>query len=189
MEILEDLTKFCEVARKLGASDAKIISTNNIIINDRTRLKCQYGCPFYNHYLTCPPFSPTPEQTRKFVKEYNWALLFTMRLSSEVPEGVFKSGTHSIKNMAILQKIAAELERQIFLSGYQSAFAMVCGPCLLCDECILQPGKCKNPNIARPAMESLGIDVEGTIKKAGYKPKVYTSTNEAFNVYGMVLIV
>jgi predicted metal-binding protein len=189
METLEDLTKFCEVARKLGVTDVKIISTDNIVINDRTRLKCQYGCPFYNHFLTCPPFSPPPEQTRKLVSEYKWALLFTMHFSSEVQEGVFQSGVHSIKNMAILQKTAAELEKQIFLSGYHSAFAMVCGPCLLCDECTLQPGKCRNPSIARPAMESMGIDVGETIKKAGYKTKVYASATEAFDAYGLVLIV
>ncbi len=189
MQTLEDLTKFCEVARKLGTSDAKIISTDDIVINDRTRLKCQYGCPFYAHSLTCPPFSPTPEQTRKIVKEYNYALLFTMRFSSEVPEGVFQGGIHSIKNMVNLQKTAAELERQILLSGYQSAFAMACGRCLLCDECVLQPGKCKNPSIARPAMESMGIDVAATIEKAGYKTKVYTSATEAFDTYGLVLIV
>ncbi|MCP8321794.1 MAG: DUF2284 domain-containing protein, partial [archaeon] len=152
------------------------------------RLKCQYGCPFYGQHLTCPPFSPTPEQTRKLVNEYDWALLFTMRFSSAIPEGVFEGGIHSIKNMVALQKTAAEMERQIFLSGYQTAFAMACGPCLLCDECTLQPGKCKNPSIARPAMESMGVDVAKTIEKAGYKPKVYTSTSDAVDVYGLVLI-
>ncbi|MGQ9719166.1 MAG: DUF2284 domain-containing protein [Nitrososphaerales archaeon] len=188
MEPLEDLAKFCEAAKKLGAFESKIISTDNIVINDRTRLKCQYGCPFYGRYLTCPPFSPIPEQTRKLVNEYKWALLFKMRFSSVIPEGVFEGGIHSIKNMAMLQKTAAELERHIFLSGYQSAFAMACGPCLLCDECTLQLGKCRNPSIARPAMESMGIDVATTAEKAGYKSKVYTSITDAVDIYGLVLI-
>jgi predicted metal-binding protein len=188
VEYSKDISKFCEVAKELGAADAKIINTSCIVVENRIRLKCQYGCPFYGHYLTCPPFSPSPEQTTKIINEYNWALLFTVHFSSVTSKGVFEEGIHSIKDMTILQKIAAELEKKIFLSGYPLAFAMTGGPCLLCSECILQPGKCRHPETARPAMESMGINVAATIEKTGYKFKVYTSTSEIVTSYGLVLI-
>ncbi|MEM2194737.1 MAG: DUF2284 domain-containing protein [Candidatus Methanomethylicia archaeon] len=188
MEPSIGIVRFCELARELGAIDAKIIDTNCIVVENRIRLKCQYGCPFYGHYLTCPPFSPSPEQTVKIISEYNLGLLFAVHFSSAIPKGVFEGGIHSIKDMVILQKIAAELERRIFLSGYQLAFAMTGGPCLLCSECALQPGKCRHPEIARPAMESMGINVSATIERAGYKSKVYTSTSDIVTSYGLVLI-
>lgn len=108
-----------------------------------------------------------------------------MRFSSSTPESFFTGRTYSIKNMAILQKVAAELERQLYFAGYDSAFGMACGPCLLCDECVLQPGKCKYPSIARPPMESMGIDVG----KAGYKLKAGTSPSDTVDIFGLVLIV
>ncbi|MEM3069102.1 MAG: DUF2284 domain-containing protein, partial [Nitrososphaerales archaeon] len=189
MEIPVNFKRFCELAKDLGALDARIISARDIVINDRTRLKCQYGCPFYNHYLTCPPFSPTIEQSKRLIDGYDWALLFTVRFSSSAPESFFTGRTHSIKNMVILQKIAAELERQLYLAGYDSAFGMACGPCLLCDECVLQPGKCKYPSIARPPSEALGIDVGKTVGKVGYKLKVATSPSDTVDIFGLVLIV
>ncbi len=184
-----DIVRFCEVARKLGAADAKIIDADCIVVENRVRLKCQYGCPFYGRYLTCPPFSPSPEQTVKIIDEYDLGLLFAVHFSSATSKRVFEDGIYSIKDMVIVQKIAAELEREIFLSGYQFAFAMTGGPCLLCSECTLQPGKCRHPESARPAMESMGINVSATIEKAGYKSKVYTSTSDIVTSYGLVLIV
>ncbi len=32
-------------------------------------VKCKYGCGAYGTRLTCPPYSPTPDETRRMLSE------------------------------------------------------------------------------------------------------------------------
>jgi predicted metal-binding protein len=38
-------------------------------------MKCQLGCGGFGQSLTCPPYSPTPEFTRRMLVYYKHALL------------------------------------------------------------------------------------------------------------------
>ncbi len=67
MEKLED---FCRKAIELGAAKAKIVKAEDVIVADWVRLKCQYGCGGYGKRLSCPPYSPTPSETRKVMAGY-----------------------------------------------------------------------------------------------------------------------
>ena len=165
---MPDLKKFCQLAKKLGAKEAKIISTKDVFTSPWVRIKCQYGCDLYGKCLTCPPYSPTPEQTRKILDSCKKALLVHCDDSSDVRE------------------IVVELERAIFLDGYYKSFAFSCGPCRLCSKCRLK--ECRHSEKARPSMESAGIDVFATARKAGFPIKVLTSYNYKPNYYGLVVI-
>src|SRR3972149_7701218 len=133
---------FCKEARDMGALDAVVISPQKVFTAAWVRMRCQYGCSEYGQCLTCPPYSPTPETTRKMLDEYKSAILL-----------------HGGK-AGPLREIARELEDKIFLAGYYKAFAFLCGPCWMCKECAaikLKRGKaaaCKHPELARPSMEA-----------------------------------
>jgi predicted metal-binding protein len=165
----EDLKQIAELAVQMGAVDAKPIDPKNIVVKDWVRLKCQYGCGNYGKSLTCPPFSPTPEQTRKVLKCYSRAIL--MKLSDESIE------THDM---------IAKLERHVFLSGYHSAFGLVAGPCERCDKCNLQ--HCVYPRLARPSLESSGIDVYATARKNGFNIKVLKTRRQKPTYFGLLLV-
>jgi predicted metal-binding protein len=143
---------------------------NKIVVASWVRLKCQYGCGGWGSCLTCPPHSPTPEQTSKLVSEYGKAIL------------VHKTG--SWKN---LRKDMSELERFAFLEGYYKAFSLHSGPCKLCDKCNLDE-PCKHPREARPSMEACGIDVFGTARAAGMPINVVISRDDEPNYYGILLL-
>lgn len=160
---------FCDLAVKLGAPEAKVIRPKDVVTAEWVRLKCQYGCGGYGWHLTCPPHSPTPETTRKVLDGYQWAILLHGDEETE------------------LRRVGAELERRIFLAGCYKAFAFVCGPCLLCDECALEEG-CQHPYQARPAMEAAGIDVFATARAAGFPLEVITTHDCKQNRYALVLI-
>jgi len=49
---------------QLGAKDCKIINVKTIRTAAWVRFKCQYGCSGYGECLTCPPYSPKPEETQ-----------------------------------------------------------------------------------------------------------------------------
>ncbi len=160
-------TKYIKRAKEMGAKEAKVISASSVVVADWVRLKCQFGCDGYGRSLTCPPYSPTPEVTRRVVSSYKKALL-----------------VHGDEYTDIHALIPA-LEREIFLDGYFKAFGMGAGPCQLCGKC----GKfCRNPEKTRPSMEACGIDVYSTVRANGYPIKVISSANCKGNYYGMVLI-
>jgi len=165
----EDLKQFVKLAVRMGALDAKVIDPKNIVVKDWVRLKCQYGCGNYGKSLTCPPYSPTPDQTRKALKCYAHAILM------QVPDE-----STSIHDMI------AKLERHVFLSGYHSAFGLVAGPCVRCEKCNLQ--HCVYPRLARPSLESSGIDVYATARKNGFHIEVLKTRRHKPTYFGLLLV-
>ena len=76
-KLKSDLEKYCKLAVELGATAAKFIRTDQIPVDDRVALKCIIPkCFSYNTSANCPPHSLTPEETRKYLKLYNWAVVF-----------------------------------------------------------------------------------------------------------------
>ncbi|MBN2547104.1 MAG: DUF2284 domain-containing protein [Spirochaetes bacterium] len=160
---------FKKLVLKNGAISTKIIDPKEVVTATWVRLKCQFGCEGYNSTLVCPPYSPEPETTRKMLDEYNTAILFqSTRLDTK--------------------KIAAKLERELFLSGYYKAFGMGAGPCRLCKEACSFTEGCQYPDEARPSMEACGIDVFATVRKFGYEIDTVKSYNGKAVYFGLVLI-
>ena len=169
LEKKDELSRFCNLAVKLGAVDPKVIRGDQVVVRNWTRWKCQFGCNSYGRSLKCPPYTPTPEETRELLKEYDFAILFRSKPS-------------------YLDTLAVELERQIFLEGYHAALAFTAGSCRLCEKCNIEGGYCIKPLESRPSMESCGISVFETARNAGYEIEVLTSKEQEFLAYGLVLI-
>lgn len=181
----ESLGKIISHAFELEADKAKIISTKDIVVGDWVRLKCQYGCGGYGRYFTCPPYSPTPDETRRTLKGYESALIIGF--------SGFKS---NFKNPDI-HEIMFDMERLAFLEGFYKAFAYTGGPCRLCQNCPASDIEyanefsrrlCKNPSKARPAMEACGIDVFATVKMAGFDIDVVRNVNDCYRRFGLLLL-
>ena len=66
-------------AKRLGASEAKVIRSHQVVVEDRVVLKCKSGCHMYGHKFVCPPFAPTPNEFRKMLKEYAHVLIIKFR--------------------------------------------------------------------------------------------------------------
>jgi predicted metal-binding protein len=158
-------------AKRLGAADAKIIAPATVVTAPWVRLKCQYGCGGWGRRLTCPPYSPTPEQTRNVLDCYSTAILVHIPGDSKL---------RSIK------QIVSDLEREVFLDGNYKAFAFGSGPCDLCDECNLR--FCEHSSQARPAMEAAGIDVFATARANDFRIDVVRDYSCPQNYYGLVLV-
>ena len=111
------LGRYITRARKLGADDARLVGPDDVVCAEWVRLKCQYGCDGYGACLTCPPSSPTPEQTRRILDEYTHLLLVHCR------------------RRRVISRLVVELEREIFLDDHPKAFGWGAGPCRLCRTC------------------------------------------------------
>ena len=152
-----------------GAEGVRKINPRQVPTAEWVRLKCQFGCGGYEQCLTCPPYAPTPDQTRKLLDGYSTGFLIYW--------GHEAGG----------RKALAEIERLVFLKGWHKAFAMGAGPCELCHECNLE-GPCNHPSQARPAMEACGIDVFQTAREAGFPIQVVSCPEDTPNFYSLLLV-
>ena len=161
---------FLRRACELGALEGKVISPQNVFTAEWVQRKCQYGCDGFGKHLTCPPYSPTPQETRRLLDEYKTVLLI-----------------HFPSRGVKVLKIICTLEREAFLAGYHKAFGMSAGPCSLCERCNVQKTCCHTEQ-ARPSMEACGIDVFQTARTAGYPIEVVRNHSCPENYYGLLLL-
>lgn len=179
--------------------DFKPIAAAEIEVAEWVRWKCRYGCKAYGRHLTCPPYTPTAEETRKNLMGYEKALIVCFE---DVQPNLKVSPAHIHHFLwdAIVKThdTMFALERHTFVSGYYKAFAMAALPCSYCDDClperadfVLDPASkrfCAHQDKARPSMEACGIDVFKTVRKVGYEIEVCTSPREKVTFFGLLLI-
>src|SRR4030067_3218197 len=79
-----------KLALEIGAADAKIISADKVVVEDRVVLKGKVGCPHYGKTMACPPYTPTAEEFRKIVSEYSYAMFMKFKSQAEADSEVMK---------------------------------------------------------------------------------------------------
>ena len=171
--------KYRTMALRPPVHTASIIDVDRVVVADWVRLKCQYGCGAYGNRLTCPPYSPTPEEMKKILSGYSKALFYVFDFQGNYAKHRAQRRT--------MRKHLAEIEREMFLDGFYRAFGMASGPCNLCRSCdTSQP--CPKPREARPSMEACGIDVYATAKNAGFKLEVVRDYDDICQFCHLILI-
>ena len=159
------MDKYIELALFLGAKDAVMVTPDEIVFDGRTILKCMYGCPDWGTGYTCPSRSGSlkPWEYEPLLRKYKSVLII-----------------HS-HDKHVAQDVSFSVEREAYYGGDALAFSM--SDCSLCAECA---GICKNPEKARPAFHSVGIDVFSTVKKLGLPLYPLKSEDEKQNWYSAV---
>ena len=158
-------------AVKLGAGESRIIEVKSVKTAAWVRYKCQFGCSGFGEGLTCPPYSPTPDQTQKILDSFKQAILIHCHGRLKVD----------------ISTIVIKIEREAFLAGYYKALGMGAGPCRLCAQCNVK-GECRHREEARPSMEACGIDVYATARNNGFTIDTLDSTGCRGDYFGIVLI-
>jgi predicted metal-binding protein len=187
----KELDFLIDEARKLGALEAKIISSNKVVVEDRVLLKCRTGCDSYGKKFVCPPFAPTPDEFRKMLREYRKVLIVKFPAEAEAEEDVSRSLQKnqcspetppdlrertnefwdvwgSDKRRILLAML--ELEKGAFNRGYTLALSLTAGSCTLCAKCNMEAA-CIHPTMARYPEHALGVNVKKTLKNAGMSVK------------------
>ena len=177
-EVLQqDLEKYRQRAIELGATDAKIITTDVVVIDDRVRAKCTYPkCEWFGTNANCPPYAMELEQTRKLANAFRYAIFFKLNVPTETVAG--KRTPEQLKQDRQFAKtrseIVAKVESEAFYDGYYLAVGFGSGSCkrLFCpdEDCrALNPGQgCKFPQTSRSSMEAVGMDVYLMATKVGW---------------------
>ena len=155
-----------------------------MIVAEWVNLKCRYGCSKFGTSWCCPPATPKPDRVHQLLEEYETALLLVGQ--QKLPEFYLNNPRKRLKQVR-QWKGTVSLERFLFLKGYYKAFSLAGESCALCKECAY-PNDCRFPRERRPSLESLSIDVIGTLKKLGRKPRIAQHPCEPFSYYAVILV-
>lgn len=180
------------LALEMGAVDAKIIPAEKVVVEDRIVLKCKVGCSHYGKTLACPPYTPTPEEFRKIVKDYSYALFMKFESKATADRELAKHLSKPVDDPTISEDIREKLrefwaawkadklqmlstvhaiEKAAMNKGYPLAVGLVSGHCQLCEECTLDRATCVYPTKARYSEDAVGVNVKATAKNADIKAK------------------
>lgn len=176
-----DREELSALFEKHGYSDFKWMKPIDVIVAQWVRMKCLFGCPESGRNACCPPNVPSIKECRQFFDEYSSGVIFHFEKAVDRPEDRH-AWTKGV-NLGLLK-----LERTVFLLGYQKAFLLFIDSCTLCEECVGARGECKQPRLARPTPESMGVDVYATARHHGYPIEVLKDYDQSMNRYALLLI-
>ncbi len=174
-KLREDLEKYRQKALEAGADGAKIISASQVVIDERVRMKCLVPlCHLYGESPNCPPYTPEPEEMRKVLSKFSYAI-FIRNDVLPVEDFVDDEKWHRahIKHQGKRHRLVSEVEALAFNDGYYLAMGFAAGGCktALCGGQICQfldSGRCRFPLKARPSMEAVGIDAYRLATQVGW---------------------
>jgi predicted metal-binding protein len=187
-QIEKDLRKYHRLALQLGASDARTVLTDSLVVQERARAKCSIPkCAEYGTNLHCPPHSPKAEEIREILSDFTYGLAIKLDINPEYAAGAeiqncylkrkldeagrYRSLGKEYKKMFF---IVSEIESKAFYDGYYFAMGFAAGSCknVFCFklECQgLKSGEsCRMALRARPSMEAVGFDVFGMANALGW---------------------
>ena len=148
------------ILTKQGLSDFKWINPKEIVVAQWVRVKCTFGCSDYG-LGTCPPNTPLVSECDRFFKEYENGLI--IRLNKFADKNAYPADWSREMTNKLL-----DIEREIFLSGYQKAFLLNQTCCTLCKDCTGNRINCKDKTRSRPSPEGFAVDVYQTVRNAGF---------------------
>jgi predicted metal-binding protein len=185
-----------DLARYLGASEAAIIDSAEIVLKDSLAALCvEPRCPNYGLAASCPPHVSGPAGFRELVGQHPHALVYKIDVDSELllsPEVA--------DLMRLIHEIGTSVERRARDLGYARASAFGGGSCknLFCGEepdcrVVDRGGDCRHPDLARPSMSGFGVDTTALLRSAGQilrrvDPGAEPSTDAIGTVCGVVLL-
>lgn len=162
-----DMGFYLNEAIRLGATDAVILKTNKLPVDERAVLKCQIPrCLWYGTCANCPPYALPVKELIHVLKMYELALFFKKEVDSQIIVRKNSSYKERINAYRSVFNIVGAIESKAFYDGYYFAMGFSAGSCrsYLCSEhrtCMaLKLGQvCRFPNRARSSMEAVGFDV------------------------------
>ena len=177
---MTDKEKIESILKKQGFSDYRWIHPQEIVVAQWVRVKCVFGCGNYG-LGACPPNTPSVDDCDRFFKEYESGLI--IRLNKFVDKDSYPTDWSREMTNKLL-----DIEREIFLSGFQKVFLLNQARCSLCEDCSRNRVDCKDKTKSRPSPESFAVDVYQTVRNAGLDINVIPDSPAEINRIAILLI-
>lgn len=158
----EQYHELADFAVAEGAFRAKLIKANDVVIDDRVRLKCQVPvCRDFNRHLMCPPHTIPVEHFKSLCAQYSAALLIQVKSIGCDEKSLVEAERK-------LHAIVNKTEGRALTNGSYLATGFIASSCKLCPECVGYHSNhpCRRPYEARPSIEAMGVDIFKTAQNA-----------------------
>lgn len=172
-QLLQNLNKYCQLAKEQGATDVRIINCSEVMVDERARYKCQYPvCKFYGSNINCPPYTASVDETRQMLKLYRYGIIMVFKCPAD--RIVASEQANNAHDKRDFSKAISAIESAAFYDGYYFAMGFGSGPCknVWCaehDTCSAIEGKgCRYSAFTRASMEAVGMDVYGIVANQGW---------------------
>jgi predicted metal-binding protein len=166
---------------KHSYGDFRWIDPKVIVVAQRVRVKCVFGCGEFGRNASCPPNAPSVLECQRFFDDYTTAVVFHFEKAVEAPED-----RHEWTRGVNAGLVA--LEREVFLAGYQKVFLLFMDSCGLCKKCAGVREECRVPRSSRPTPESMAMDVFSTVRRICYPIQVLADYHQIMNRCAFLLI-
>jgi predicted metal-binding protein len=186
-----NLKQLREKAKQGGASDAMVISSDQVIFSSsiRERINADDGYPSVHWPLIYPK-----DDIEEAIRAYQYGLFFRVRTPPEMPGyggGPIDDIDHR-NSYVRLYDLVTMLESACFYSGHHLAMGLASGNCrsVFCSDekrCrpMLKGTACIHPNRGRPSMEAAGINAPEMALHAGWD---YTENSRQALLAGLVMV-
>lgn len=170
-KLQQHLSAYQNLALEIGAKEAHIITTSQIVFDPRVTVRCRVPlCRRFGSNINCPPYAPPWWFMRQVVATYRFALIFWVQVPSE---RILAELSETSEDRKKIYQIVSTIESSAFYDGYYMAMGFAAGSCksALCPSvpCQALEGKgCRYHARARPSMEAIGIDVFATVTALGW---------------------
>jgi predicted metal-binding protein len=177
-EVLQqDLGSYRLRAIEHGATDAKTITRDMVLIDERVLAKCTYPkCPGYGTNANCPPHAMNVDLARRVVNNFQYGIFIKLEVPSEETAGPeVRDRKLYVRSSRRMHEIVSKIEAEAFFDGYHLALAFAGGSCksAFCNDVdcsALVPGQpCRQPLRARSSMEAVGMDAFTMAAKVGWE--------------------
>ena len=165
-----------------GFTDYKWIDPHKVVVAQWVRMKCTFGCGWYGVKATCPPNTPSVSECERFFREYRAAVIF------HIPKKVKSPSIHHRWAKKENARLLLDLERAVFLAGFERAFLLNVTTCLACEDCTGDMATCYNPPMARPTPEGMAVDVYSTVRQFGFPIQVLKDYGQTMNRYAFLMV-
>lgn len=175
-KLQNDLEKYRRHAIELGATDAKVVTADTVVIDERVRAKCTYPrCSSYGTNVNCPPYAMSLEQVRLVIGNFRYGILARI----DIPSAKIAGTEAYRKNLAApyqrtINEVIAKIEAQAFYDGYYLALGFGSGTCksMFCPDtdckALITGQSCPHRLKARASMEAVGIDCFNLATRVGW---------------------
>lgn len=174
-ELLEqNLERYLKLALDAGITNAAIIPADQIVVDERVRMKCRFPlCTEYASCMNCPPNTGSVQEMRERLALYQYAIVLKLDVDPSRIVGKAARDDDGVEDLRKLVKIINDVESAAFYDGYYFAAGFSSASChfIWCRglECQAIAGKgCRFNARAYASMESVGIDVFRLIASLGW---------------------
>lgn len=170
-----------KIIRSHGHTDYKWIKPEKIVVSQWVRMKCKFGCVEYGRGGACPPETPSVADCRDFFNEYSDSVILHFESLMDKPED--RHAWSSKINAKLV-----ELERAVFIAGFERAFQLFMDSCCFCKDCTGNRNTCEQPRMARPAPEAMAVDVYTTVRQVGFKINVLSDYDQKMDRFAFLMV-